>query len=88
MKTVVVHRNKARFDVLIDRSSIWGNPYEIGVHGTRAEVIELYRKYLNRSPELIGQLESLRGKKLGCWCEPLACHGDVIVDLIEIPTLW
>lgn len=86
--TEVVHRNKARYDVLIDRSSIWGNPYEIGVHGTRAEVIELYRKYLNQSPELLGQLESLRGKKLGCWCKPLACHGDVIVDLIETPMLW
>ena len=28
-------------------------------------------------------LEPLRGKVLGCYCKPLACHGDVIVELLE-----
>ena len=29
-------------------------------------------------------LESLRGKRLGCHCKPnLACHGDVLVELLE-----
>lgn len=28
-------------------------------------------------------LLELRGKVLGCWCKPKACHGDVLVKLIE-----
>jgi len=26
-------------------------------------------------------LPELRGKVLGCWCAPKACHGDVLVSL-------
>lgn len=26
----------------------------------------------------------LKDKVLGCWCKPLSCHGDVLVELIEI----
>ena len=26
---------------------------------------------------------SLRGKKLGCWCKPDPCHGDVIIDYLN-----
>lgn len=26
----------------------------------------------------------LEGKNLGCWCKPEACHGDILVELIEI----
>jgi hypothetical protein len=28
-------------------------------------------------------LEPLRGKRLACWCAPLPCHGDVIVEWLE-----
>lgn len=28
-------------------------------------------------------LEPLRGCRLACWCHPLPCHGDVIVELLE-----
>jgi hypothetical protein len=28
-------------------------------------------------------LEPLRGHRLACWCAPLACHGDVIVEWLE-----
>jgi hypothetical protein len=26
---------------------------------------------------------ALKGKRLGCFCKPLACHGDVIKEYIE-----
>jgi hypothetical protein len=26
-------------------------------------------------------LPELRGKKLGCWCKPGPCHGDVLAEL-------
>lgn len=28
-------------------------------------------------------LETLRGKKLACWCAPALCHGEVYVKLLE-----
>lgn len=70
-------------DVNIMRPSKWGNPYIIGPHGDRDRVIERYREYVMASPELMASLEELRGKRLGCCCVPLACHGDVLVELLE-----
>ena len=67
----------------IGRKSKWGNPFEIGKDGTRKEVIEKYRKYVLSNKKLMNSLHELEGKILGCWCKPLACHGDVLVELIE-----
>ena len=30
---------------------------------------------------LLAALPELQGKVLGCWCAPLPCHGDVLVEL-------
>ena len=30
---------------------------------------------------VLAHINELRGKTLGCWCAPLACHGDVLVRL-------
>lgn len=83
MRTTVVHCKKEPFDVLIDRRTKWGNPFRIGTHGTRDEVIAKYREWLLTKPDLLAELYTLRGKRLGCWCKPEACHGDVLVDLIH-----
>lgn len=79
----VVHCKKEQFDVYIGRPSKWGNPYQIGVHGTREEVIQKYREMILGNKKLLAALPELRGKVLGCWCYPLACHGDVLVELLE-----
>ena len=63
----------------IGRPTMWGNPFVIGKDGTRAEVVEKYECWLRRQPRLIAQL-SLRGRHLVC-CEPLRCHGDVLLRL-------
>jgi hypothetical protein len=68
--------------------SRWANPYTIDTprrrrDGTREEVVAKYRAYLLGQPELRAALPQLRGKVLGCWCTPLACHGDVLVELAE-----
>ena len=83
MSNLVVHCKKAPFDVYIGRPSIWGNPFQIGKDGTREEVIQKYREYILSKPELLEQLESLRGKTLACWCKPQSCHGDVLVELLN-----
>lgn len=81
--TEVVHCKRDRYDVYIGRPSPWGNPFKIGPDGNRAEVIELYRTYILNDPELLARVKSLKGKRLGCWCHPQPCHGDVLAELAE-----
>jgi hypothetical protein len=78
---LVVHCKKEPYDVYCGRPSIWGNPFEIGKDGTRKEVIAKFKKYLLANEELVDKLPELRGKILGCWCAPKACHCDVLADL-------
>lgn len=78
---MVVHCKRDPFDVYIGRPSKWGNPFEIGKDGTREEVITKYRTWILTQPALLRDLPELRGKVLGCWCFPRACHGDVLVNL-------
>lgn len=90
----VVHFKKEPYDVLIDRSSKWGNPFtHLPVGNTKAqyqvssrqEAIDAYRKWITEGDgkHLLKDLHELKGKVLGCWCKPQACHGDVLIELIE-----
>ena len=78
----VVHCKREAHDVYIGRPTKWGNPYTIGTHGTREEVIALYEVWIRKS-SLMADLPELEGKVLGCWCAPRACHGDVLLKLIK-----
>lgn len=80
---MVVHCKKKPYDIYIGRGSKWGNPFVIGKDGNREEVIEKYRKWIKTQPKLLKALPELKGKVLGCWCFPKACHGDVLLELIE-----
>jgi hypothetical protein len=78
----VVHCNREPFDVYIGRPGKWGNPFKIGRHGTRDEVIDRHRAWLLANPSLLADIGELRGKTLGCYCRPsLRCHGDVLAEL-------
>lgn len=82
--TRVVNVAYSQYDVYIGRASIWGNPFIMDRDGTRAEVIEKYRKWIITQSELMAQLHTIKGKTLGCHCKPYkACHGDVLVALVE-----
>jgi hypothetical protein len=77
----------------IGRPSILGNPYILGVDGTRADCIDKYETYfldkLENDPKFRKEFERLvdlaRAGKLSiaCWCAPQRCHGDVIKKYIE-----
>lgn len=67
--------------IYIGRPSKWGNPFVIGRDGSRAAVIDKYRDWIESRPELISALGELRGKNVVCWCAPLPCHGDVLLEL-------
>jgi hypothetical protein len=85
MGSSVVHCKRDPYDVLIDRTTVWGNPFRIGQAGTREEVIAAYEAHLRFSPELRRRLPELRGKVLGCWCAPEPCHGDVLARWANAP---
>ena len=82
-KTKAVNYNDEAYDVLIDRRTKWGNPFIIGRDGDRTEVIDKYRQWIRVNKELKGMLHELKGKRLGCCCKPKACHGDVLVEMVE-----
>lgn len=92
---IVVNKYKESYDVYIGRGSIWGNPYTHIPKGTKAEfvvdtveeAIGLYKKHLwsqIKSGEVTKEmLLSLDEKRLGCFCKPKPCHGDVIAKAVE-----
>jgi hypothetical protein len=86
----VVHCKRAYHDVYIGRPSKWGNPFTHKkgtkakhVLPTRDEAVAAYEEWLTNGDgqHLLKDLHELRGKVLGCWCAPQACHGDVLVRL-------
>jgi uncharacterized protein DUF4326 len=88
MKTSVVNlRSGDAYDVLIDRRTPWGNPFVIGRDGDRETVIAKYRTYLKAEIKAgnvtIADLAVLYGKRLGCWCAPLPCHGNILAEAAE-----
>lgn len=88
--TKVVNRDKGqKFDVYIGRGTPWGNPFAIGENNqSREDAISKYREYFFK--EILSDdkrrkdLLSLKGKVLGCHCKPLACHGDIIADYLNM----
>ena len=92
-RKLVVHCKKEPYDVYIGRPSPWGNPFsdkpksiaEVKTE-TREEAIACYEEYLRQNPELIERAKrELKGKVLGCWCKPKACHGDILAKIANEP---
>ena len=86
-KTIVVNKYKDDYDIYIGRGSRWGNPYVIGKDGDRDEVIRKYSSWIKqeiKAGRITKQdLQELSGKRLGCFCKPKKCHGDVLVKAVE-----
>lgn len=86
MPRVVHVRDHVPGAVFIGRPGPFGNPFIIGRHGTRAEVIKLYRQMITRYTDTATSLREkvrreLAGKDLACFCAPLPCHGDVLLEI-------
>lgn len=88
-KRRLVKVGESAYDVYIGRgpNSKWGNPFVIGFHGTRAEVIQMYKEWIVNQPNLIKDLPELKGKVLGCHCasekNPKPCHGEILLNLLK-----
>ena len=74
----------------VDRSSRWGNPFEVAEYG-RANAVQLYRAQLaSMTPAaLAAYLAPLRGATaLCCYCQPDAeCHADVLLEYLGEETI-
>lgn len=89
---VIVNKHHGMQGEYIGRGSPLGNPFVIGVHGTREEVIEKYRVWLNKqiannNTAVLAELNRLgnkaiddKGLALQCFCYPKPCHGEVIKE--------
>lgn len=69
--------------IYVGRPTAFGNPYRVGVNGSAARCVELYRESLKIQRAFRRWVRrDLRGKNLVCWC-PLGqpCHADVLLEL-------
>lgn len=76
--------------IYVGRPSKWGNPYMVYPHkGALIRVahslaVNQYKEYIAEHPELIEVAKKeLRGKDLVCWCAPLPCHADILLELVN-----
>ena len=97
MKTTVVHCHKDPYDIYIgrrrDTDQHYGNPFKIDGKATREDSIFSFRMWLTgqdfikvepqRRKWILNNMYKLKGKRLGCWCKPEACHGDVYAEMLE-----
>ena len=98
MITTVVNLYKEPYDIYIGRpgkgkDGYFGNSHPIGfckvcnkLH-TRKESVEAFKIDFLKRIETDGvfreRLKELKGKRLGCFCKPQACHGNVFVEYLE-----
>ena len=82
-KARIVKKGEAAYDTYVGRPSKWGNPFVIGVHGDRAEVIARYDAWIRDQPELMAALPELKGKVLACHCAPKRCHAEILLNLLR-----
>lgn len=97
METTVVNFRNEPCDVKITRKpdntipdppefGCFGNPFPVKKYGRR-RCIELFRAYFNdrivQDKAFRKAVLALKGKKLGCFCKPLDCHGDVIKEWLD-----
>ena len=75
--------------LFIGRPSYLGNPFVLGRHGGRDAVIAKYREYLKKLRAVDTEMFDaymegcVRNSVLVCYCKPLACHGDVLIEWLN-----
>lgn len=96
--TEVVNIRKSKYDIYIGRrgkgeDGYFGNPHPIGyckvcnrVHD-RADSINEFKKYfydrIAKDKEFLQRVKELKDKKLGCFCAPAMCHGEVYKRFLD-----
>lgn len=84
-------KKSTNFYEYIGRGSYWGNPYAMHVSSgdeidDREDVIRKFKYGFDRDnlpTQHQSEVYKLAGKRLGCFCKPLACHGDVLANFLN-----
>ena len=85
-QTTVVNIKHSQYDVLIDRTTIFGNPFPVwkwGREGCLKKFESYFWQRIERDPEWKAEVLKLKGKVVGCHCKPLSCHGDTYADYLN-----
>lgn len=91
-KTTVVNIKTDEYDVYIGRpgrgqDGYFGNPFILMPWQKRGATLEVYRQYfydkIKIFPEFKRRVHELKGKRLGCFCAPEPCHGDIIAEYLN-----
>lgn len=67
--------------VYVGRPTAFGNPFNIGVDGTRDQVCDLFAAWVMQpeQSQLRAQIrEELYGNDLICFCHPQRCHAETL----------
>ena len=74
-----------RYDFYVGRPTLLGNPFQIGPGIDRDRAIRLYRHYaiarMDMDENFRRAVLYCKGRTLACWCVPLPCHADVLLEL-------
>lgn len=96
MKLHTVNINKYDLEdyIYIGRPSKYGSPFSSKNKNiadfqvdNKSESMLKCEEFFNQNPQIIDDLiQELKEKnffKLGCFCAPKPCHGDILIELIE-----
>lgn len=95
--TKVVNLREEKHDVYIGRAKggtipsppergFLGNPFSVKQYGRRGSIDRFVVYFYDRvesDPEFRQAVLACKGKRLGCFCKPLECHGDVIRQWLD-----
>lgn len=92
--TIVNRKTYRGENIYIGRPTALGNPFVIGKDGDRSAVIFKYRRWLWSEIQRgcgpvfdeihrLAKMARTNDLALGCWCDPLPCHGYIIKACIE-----
>jgi hypothetical protein len=74
--------------IYIGRGTPYGNPFIVGQHGNREQVIQKFADWIQTQPRLIERVRAeLKGRDLVCSCKPAACHGDLLLQIANGGTI-
>lgn len=88
--TIVINKKTSisykKSDVYIGRPSKFGNPFSVKEYG-REGCIKRFEIYftdkISWNSNFAKEIKKLQGKRLVCYCKPLACHGDIIAKYLN-----
>jgi len=97
MTTTVVNLRQEKFDAYIGRGpggkipdppnrGCYGNPFSVEKYGRKGSIERFVVYFYDRvatDPVFRAAVLELQDKRLGCFCKPQECHGDVIKQWLD-----